>query len=240
VCDEREDVLGAGTKCASNVGGFVVLLVGIRERRSVRDARAVDRKFVLLAGRRVRTRANDRTRTEANRLAREREVLDPVRSDTRATDPRRVPVAVSETGIEARGCRERTHVPERVPRAHRPPVRALGLQLDAGRDDIRLRRRPPIARTPDHARARSVSRGGGRDQHLVAALDRATTRVVHLPAEGGRAGHRERRGVVVDCQMLWCAGTLRFGRDSARNARDQGRDEYQPREHTHPASLIRR
>ena len=105
-----------------DVGRLVVLLVGIRERRAVRDAHAVDAQVVLLAGRHVRDGAHDRARAEVTLGAREGEVLARFGIDARAPDPTRVPVPVTQAYAETGGAGERSVAPGSIPGSYRPEI----------------------------------------------------------------------------------------------------------------------
>ncbi len=208
VRDERERVGRSGANQARDVGGLVVLLVGVRVRRTLGRTRPVDVELVLLARGRVYAGPHDRTGPDLDLLADEGEIVDrdvgavdlgDLRDRSGPPDPRRVPVGVVESRVEVRVGRVRTKPARGVLGAHRPPIPAVGDEAEPGRVHVRLL----VARegaAVEHDLVLRATRCVGHDE-LVRLLGRAPVGVVHDPAEGGRAGHGERGRVVVDGEV---------------------------------------
>ena len=164
-----------------DVEGLVVLGVGIAVGLALAGAGGVHVELVLLVPRDVGARPHDRRGAQGDLLAGVG-VLVGLQARL-APDPLRLPVGVTEAGLEGGRHGEGPRTPRRRPGADRPAVDGVGRERTAPVGDEGLRRGIHPAAVPDRGGPAPAARRQAGHHQPVGALDRTAAGVGDLPPE---------------------------------------------------------
>ena len=178
---ERQRVGRPRVQQLGDVEGLVVLGVGIAVGLALAGAGAVHVELVLLVPRDVGARPHDGRGAEGDLLAGVG-VLVGLQARL-APDPLRLPVAVTEAGLEGGRHGEGARAPRGRPRADRPAVDGVGRERTAPVGDEGLRRGVHPAAVPDGGGPADAAPSHPRHHQPVGTLDRTAAGVGDLPPE---------------------------------------------------------